>query len=682
MILAVQQSKTPRPARGVFFRSGDTRRFAGNYHLADMQRFWYSILLALIVGATAVVYWPGRTGGFAFDDFGNIVENRDVKITTLSRESLAGAAFSAPMEGPGRPLSMLSFGLNHAISGLTPLPYKLTNIAIHILAVIIAFFLSREIFASLRETGRASPTREQADLYSLGVAAIFALHPIQLTSVLYVVQRMTSLAGIFTLAGLLGYVVARRRMWRGAGGLPTLVVVPTICTVLGFLAKENGILLPVITLAIEAVVFRFQSSSGTVDRRVVVWHVAFVIAPAMMGVAWLAFDPQRFLSGYAVRDFSLVERLLTEGRVLLVYLKNLVAPSIIELGLYHDDIVISRGLFDPATTLPALVALVSLVGLAWYARNRIPLVSLGILWFFAGHLMESTILPLEIAHEHRNYVPTFGFALAAAGLANSLALVRCPRWVPSVSLTLFVGLLGLTTWLRSTQWSNPYEHVESEIRHHPRSSRANYDAGRLWGMLAMRGESNAAKRAIEHFEHAAELDPGSTMPLVTAIILSNKNHLSIHPVWIAELKERYRNSPISPAAVSSLKWLVRCASREGCVSDKDIVAILDSASRNYSLVGFARFQADISTVYGEYLVNARGDVRGAEEKFRQAIATVPRLGQYRVNLVNLLLASARPDDAARELDALRALRRSAISKHRLALLENDLANLRAHLATN
>lgn len=647
-----------------------------------MRRLGYLFLLAALVITTLAIYWPGRTGGFVFDDHPNIVDNRDVQITSLRPQALLDAALSAPMDGPGRPLSMMSFGLNHAFTGLAPTPFKLTNITVHLLASLIAFLLAREIFASIRETGRTGPTSERVDLYALAVVAIFALHPIQVTSVLYIVQRMTSLAGLFTLLGLLGYVIARRMMRRDEGGLPALIVVPTLCTVLGLLAKENGILLPVIAFTIEAVVFRFRYASGALDRRIIVWHSVLVIAPIVLGLAWIVLDPQRFLGAYAVRDFSLGERLLTEGRVLAFYIKNLVAPSIAELGLYHDDIVVSRGLLQPASTLLAFAALIALLALAWLARNRLPLVSLGILWFFAGHLMESTILPLEIAHEHRNYVPTFGFALVTVGVAVQLESLRVPRWLPNTALIAFVGLLGLTTWLRATQWSNPVDYMESEIRHHPNSSRANYEAGHLYGMLAQRGNREFAAPAIKHLERAAELSHGSAMPLVTAIIVSSRIHDPVRTEWITELDNRYRDAPLSPASVSSLKWLVRCAHKNQCLRDNQIVPILQAASSNRSLASQAKLRADVATIYGEYLINVRGDVRSAEEKFREAVAAAPKLGQYRVNLVNLLLASARPDDAARELTTLRALRRSSISEHRLVLLENDLADLRAHLATN
>jgi hypothetical protein len=311
-----------------------------------------------------------------------------------------------------------------------------------------------------------------------------------------------------------------------------------------------------------------------------------------------------------------------------------------------------------------------------------PLVSLGILWFFVGHLMESTILPLELAHEHRNYVPMFGFAILVVGLVIRVESLQLPRWLPSAAMLIFVFMLGVVTWMRSTQWSNPVDYVESEVLHHPNSSRANYAAGHLYGLLVSRGKIEWKENAYRHLERAAELSETSTMPLVTAVIVATRVKDPIKPEWIKKLEHRYGRSPLSPESVSALKWLVRCVHTQKCLNDAQIVPILEAASANQSLGSQAKLRADIATVYGEYRINAHGDVRGAEEKFRQAIAAAPELGQYRVNLVNLLLASSRPDEAARELDALRSLRRSAISGHRLALLEIDLANLRAHLATN
>ena len=105
-------------------------------------------------------------------------------------------------------------------------------------------------------------------------------------------------------------------------------------------------------------------------------------------------------------------------------------------------------LFPPWTTLPALASIPALLRLALVVRKKQPLVSLGVLWFFTGHLLESTILPLEIAHEHRNYLPLLGIIIAMIGLID----YGCARighkklwWVIPIAAMVFGG----STYLRS-----------------------------------------------------------------------------------------------------------------------------------------------------------------------------------------------------------------------------------------
>lgn len=644
-----------------------------------MNRIRTAVGPALVLLVVALVYWPGRTGGFLFDDFLNIADNRDVQITAMDVNSLVKAASASPVEGSGRQLSFLTLGMNFALTGIDPVPFKLTNVAIHLIAVMLVFFLARAIYAALRDTGHKAPDREHTVIYALMVMAVFAIHPMQLTSVLYIVQRMTSLAGIFTFAGILAYIMARRRVWRGEGSHGStlfLFMVPVACTLAGALAKENGILLPLFALVIEAIIFRFRNEKGDWDRRIIAWHGVLTVLPALVAVAWLALDPQRFLLGYASRDFTLAERLLTEARVVAFYLKNLVAPSVSALGLYHDDISISRSFLQPPATLAAIGLIAGLVSFAWYVRNRAPLVSLGIFFFFAGHVMESTILPLEIAHEHRNYVPLFGFALATAGLVQHVESPTVPRWLPRAAMFAFVGVLGVTTWLRSIEWSNPVDHAESEIRHHPQSSRANYDAGRLYGSLNVDARPEFANRAIELFLRAAQLDANSTLPLVSAIATARKAGIAADARWLGELEDRYRHGVIDGSSTIAIRYLARSVRENPLLAHADMIAILEAASANPSLAQFPRHRANIAAVYGEYLANSIGDVTGAEKKFRDSVAALPEAGQYRVNLIIYLLKTGRPNDAASELRSLRDISGSGISSQSLAMLEADVATAR------
>lgn len=634
------------------------------------------LLLGLLVVCT-LVYWPGRSGGFVFDDYPNIVENQELRIGSLDGKNLNQAAFSAPMQGPaGRPLSMLSFGINHVYSGLAPQPYKLTNIAIHLLATIAVFFLTRAIFRALAEVRGIEANEKWA---VLAVTAIFALHPMQLTSVLYVVQRMTSLAGLFTILGMWTYVEARRRMFRGEGGLALLVVGPIAFAGIAVLAKENGALLPLFATAIELSVFRFRAGSGQLDRRVVLWHGLFSLLPIAVAGTWLLVEPQRFLSAYAVRDFSLIERVLTESRVLIFYLKNLIAPSLSDLSLYHDDIALSTGLLTPVTTLVSIIALVGLGALAFVMRARSPLVTLGILWFFVGHLMESTLLPLEIAHEHRNYLPTYGFALAVVGAVTTIRPVHLTRATRLVALCAFVVMLGLVTWMRAAHWSDPYGWADMEVRNHPGSPRATYEAGRLYATLALKGNNEAREPALSYLTRSAALDRSNPMPEATMVIMSSKLGLPARDTWVVSMMTKFGERPLSPAAVTSLKQLVRCMHSDRCLTDQQMVRLLEAAYRNETVRFSPRRRADIAAIYGEYLINAHGDYAGGEIKFRDAVALAPEIAQYRVNLVNLMLATGRADEAAKEIDVLRAI--GTASDRKLTILAQDVTRLRAFLAS-
>src|SRR5688500_13964670 len=86
------------------------------------------ILLPVLLVLVALVYWPGLGGGFVFDDYPNIVQNGALHVTWASTwlEWLA-AVFSSPASELQRPLAMLTFAINHALTGLDPYWMKLTN---------------------------------------------------------------------------------------------------------------------------------------------------------------------------------------------------------------------------------------------------------------------------------------------------------------------------------------------------------------------------------------------------------------------------------------------------------------------------------------------------------------------------------------------------------------------------
>ena len=417
------------------------------------------LLLGAVIGIVVLVYLPGLQGPFVFDDTTSITGVPAVALTRLDITQLIAAA-TANESGPlGRPLASLTFALNHYFAGGfdSTIPFKLTNLLIHVAnTALIYLFLSR-----LRPSFESLPV--------LLLTAAWALHPIHLTSVLYVVQRMTSLSSTFVLMGLIVFVDGRRRFpLEQKRGLVQMAAGLAI-GLCGMLAKESAVLILLYALVVESAAFSRVGFTRPLRRRLIAFYAVTVLSPiiALLSTFWGAVA-----DSYAARDFTMSQRLLTESRVLWYYARLIVAPSLQELSLFHDDITVSTGLLDPWTTAPALAGLLACLSGALLMRRRAPMVSFAVLWFLAGHSLESSFIGLEIAHEHRNYLPSLGII---AGVIHGL-LHMASRPGSNALKPLCLSLIAAyvtTTGLRAAEWQSATGIIEGMARRHPDSVRTN-----------------------------------------------------------------------------------------------------------------------------------------------------------------------------------------------------------------
>jgi len=112
------------------------------------------------------------------------------------------------------------------------------------------------------------------------------------------------------------------------------------------------------------------------------------------------------LKGYEDRMFTLKSRLLTESRIIIYYMSQIFYPMAFRLSLVHD-IKISTSLFKPWTTILAIMAIISMLGIGLSQTIKRPIIAFSIFFFIINHIIESTIIPLELIFEHRNYLPSF-----------------------------------------------------------------------------------------------------------------------------------------------------------------------------------------------------------------------------------------------------------------------------------
>lgn len=421
-------------------------------------------IAALLLLALAVL-WPGVHGPFLFDDYPNLKNLAELNGRPTLRS--IGVYLSLFPGDSGRPLAALSFLLNDVDWPSEPYGFKVTNLLIHLLNGVLVFGLARTLG---RATGAPTDPAHcvRIKFAALAAAAIWLLSPIQVSAVFLTVQRMTELAATFLFAGLWGFFAILGRARGVSHALAALATLGT-GTVLSFLCKENGALAPILAITALATIWRVRMASLSPWARRLLW--AGLLLPAAVVAQVLVQRVLHAPDGHFIgRNFGLWERLMTEGRVLLDYLALIVAPRLSSSSLYYDDYVISTGLLTPVSTLPSLLVVLGLLAGGLWARKRYPLFAFAVLWFLAGHLIESTVVALEIYFEHRNYVPLFGPAFAAATLTvNAPGKLRKPALLGLLGwLVLASGLAHLQarTW-GSEEKLATYWHVE-----HPNSLRA------------------------------------------------------------------------------------------------------------------------------------------------------------------------------------------------------------------
>lgn len=426
---------------------------------------------------------------FSYDDL-RAIDNRHIRIDKLSLQTIYDAGFNGFSKR--RPLANISFALNYYGHKYWLPGYHCVNIFIHISTTILLFLLVKATMDL--------PTvrlRYGSDTWVPFLAALFwSINPLQIQAVTYTVQRMTGLAAMFFMLSLLLYVRGRltpshlRKWWFmlssfGAG-------------ILAVGSKENAYILPFFIIIYDWYFLR------DLDCR---WLKKKFLYPfgALVVIAMLAFvifgdaSLHSLLAGYGKRPFTMVERLLTETRVVFIYLSLLCLPLPSRLNLIHD-IPISHSFLDPLTTLCAIAGIACLLLFACYRAKQQRIASFAIIWFLGNLAIESTFLPLALMYEHRLYLPSSFVPLAVIIAVKGMLQNRWARIGVTVGLALF---FSICTYQRNALWAQPVAFWKDALQKTPTSARVHNNYGYH---LSMEGRS---QEAAEIFRQALRYDSTS-----------------------------------------------------------------------------------------------------------------------------------------------------------------------------
>ena len=459
---------------------------------------WPCFNIGLLFGLVFCAYSGTFQAAWHLDDYPNIVRNAQLHLRSIDSSSLLETFFAHPESSRVlyRPISCLTFALNWYWGKDNVVGYHIVNLFIHFSTASILFLT---ILNLLKSPNLKNKFRNSQYPIAFLTAAFWMLNPIQTQAVTYIVQRMSSLSGMFYILGIYFYIKWKCSDSQRNRTLLLLAVFMSFAFSLG--SKENAVTFPIALFLIE---FTFFKESNQLNDRKVFSRAVLAIALTILITVTLAFlfmekNPISYIESlYEKRPFSLLERVMTQPRVILLYLSLILFPLPNRLSIVHD-VVISRSLFEPWTTFVSIVVILFLIGFGLTQLKKRPILGFGLLFFFLNHLVESTILPLEMVYEHRNYLPTmFLFFPVSAALVRVANYYRDKKrfiYLMEISFVsiLIISLCGMTC-LRNMVWATEKTLWEDALVKAPKNAKP------LQNMAAYYKSIGQMDKALELYE--------------------------------------------------------------------------------------------------------------------------------------------------------------------------------------
>lgn len=520
----------------------------------------YKFYLAAILLLVLLLYLPALNGPFLYDDHTNLAWQSKNYIDNLSNiPRLLTSGISSEL---GRPVAVLSFLFHPMTYPESATPYKLFNLILHLINTILVFILSKQLFTKFT-VSQLNTNLKLTYNFALVSAMLWALHPLFISSTMYVIQRMTLLSFLFSLIALIYFISISEKKWPTYFTLVKPISILSLFILLGVLSKENAVL---ILIVLPVLIFNLKQPEDSKLKTAIYIYSAIGMLLLIIKLMPYAEYSRHLNAGY---HFSVIERLLTQVTVLVEYLKQIVVPDIGAMSLHHDNYPIVRSVSDMQFMFSAFV-LSTLLLIAYFTKNKI--IRIGILWFFIWHVLESTFLPLILYFEHRNYLPALGLIWVVA----SLYIYSFNKFPGAAKLLLIipVAYLSISTLALTGIWSKESSLIAHWHENNPDSERISLA---VFNNLVTQGDNEAA------FEFISSLD----YRLLESSLILNFAQISVgctlnkdvdEPLQLAEhLSNNYQ---ISSKLIKGVHTSVHQTLRRNIATCKDIYPRIQQISEN------------------------------------------------------------------------------------------------------
>lgn len=414
-------------------------------------------------------YLPSMHAPFLFDDIIHIEKNKNIHITELSCTSLKKVS-----EGH-RPIPMITFAINYYINGPNPFSFRIFNIFIHFLNTILIFYISKKIFF-------AANIKKKINLMAVSVAAIWSIHPIQIQSVTYIVQRMNIISFFFSLLAIFFYF--QFKYTQSLTKKIFHIVLILLLIISSVYSKQNAIITPIIILMFEFIFYRKNKFILTTIMTVLILLILYFL--------YIKYIPVWYLK----KNYTPLQRILTEFRVIIFYISLIIFPCPNRFNIDHD-FIISNSLFEPINTFYSFLFILIFLLFSIFLIKKYPLFFFGLSSFFVAHSVESTIIPLDISFEHRNYAPSFYLIIFSVYLLNTIFSEKI-----FISIIIIVNmLLTQFSFERNKVWKNGISLWKDSVNKSSEKSRP------LESFAYYLEESGRFEDSIHFYEKAIILNP-------------------------------------------------------------------------------------------------------------------------------------------------------------------------------
>ncbi|MDY0016721.1 MAG: hypothetical protein RBS89_02690 [Candidatus Delongbacteria bacterium] len=441
--------------------------------------------IAILIILTVIAYLPSFKGVWQYDDLPVIVNNEWIRNGIFNPEFFKGNTFF-------RSLSYISFSLNYLTGGYEIFGYHIVNLIIHLLAGIFLYLFIHELVVTTGLKNGYGTENNKAKITAFLTALFWLTAPINVQAVTYIVQRMTSLAGLFYFCSLYLYLKLRTHRVRYGNTNKKLLSGLIISVIFALMSKQNSLLLMPSVLYIEWSFFR-EASLRKVKKYTL---IAFLSIPVIITIIYFFYSSgtdtnlwSLFQNNYTNREFSPLQRLFIEPKILLHYISLVMFPFVGRFHLLYS--------FDwlnaPYQVMPYvsifLIAAAFVFSVIPANVKKYKIVSFGIFFFLINHLMESSVIGLQLAAEHRNYVPSTGiFLILSTGILGLGEKLRNAK--PAYLFTgLFILFSILNTWVLN-------------LKYHENNCNAVYDYNEEYNGLDYEIVSRAVDKLLEEEDYS------------------------------------------------------------------------------------------------------------------------------------------------------------------------------------